>query len=259
MSDRRIKDMPDIGTGYGDFSNNMGTVVDSDQLSDARYLKFKDFVKTTPITSTVNNGQAVTPKSLLSTIATATDIGITKFANTNEVNGLANNVVLQPSDISDLNKAYRSTVVAHGWDQRTGAGPINLIREYTGDISVYNSYLSQEQSLYVTLTKYNGHVSGMIPFTIRPNINYIEEIYFTFNSLTPPDNWYNCNAIIQRSSSINFTGQVDSRIIMGRIYNKDGYFAMIFNDFILDTNILFSGSDVDKYYRIIIGGNYIVG
>lgn len=258
MGDRRIKDMPDIGTGYGNFSDNMGTVVDSDQLSDARYLKFKDLVKTTPITSADNNGQAVSPKSLLSTIANTTDRGVTKFAIADEVNGLADNVILQPSDIEALNKTYRSTVVAHGWDQRTGTGPINLIREYTGDISVYNSYSSQEQSLYVTLTKFNGHISGTIPFTIRPNVGHINDIYFVFNTLTPPNESYNCNAIIQRSSSINFTGQVDSRVIMGRIYNDNGYFAMTFNDFIIGKNILFTGSDKNKFYRILIGGNYIV-
>lgn len=258
MSDRRIKDMPDIGTGYGNFSDNMGTVVDSDQLSDARYLKFKDFVKTTPITITDNNGQAVSPKSLLSSIATTTDRGVTKFATSDEVNGLADNVILQPSDIEALNKTYRSTVVAHGWNQVTGVGPINLIREYTDDISVYNSYSSKEQSLYVTLTKFNGHVSGTIPFNIRYNVDHIYNIYFVFNLLTPPNDWYNCNAIIQRSSSINFTGQVDSRVIMGRIYNDNGYFAMTFNDFIIGNNILFTSDDTHKYYRIMLGGNYIV-
>ena len=169
--DKRTYELTDAGTSYQTDSDNWGTVIDNQNTGDAKFLKFGTLFKKDRVVSTdlTNNYKALTPRSLLLSTATETELGVVKLATDAEVLAKSGSDAIQASQIGLMYNAIApSGAMQNFWMiGDTGAFPVE-------DLDCSNIYYTRLSNIV--------HLNGYLIFKLY-NITLIN---IDFSVIAPP-------------------------------------------------------------------------
>lgn len=167
--DKRTYELTDAGTYYQTDSDNWGTVIDNQNTGDAKFLKFGTLFKKDRVVSTdlTNNYKALTPRSLLLSTATETELGVTKLATDAEVLAISGSDAIQASQIGLMYNAISSTGSMQNWWMLSVSYPIE-------DADCSNIYYCGLSNIV--------HLNGYLIFKLYP----ITLVEIDFSVIGPP-------------------------------------------------------------------------